>query len=159
MNLHLGMGMGESVYDPDTGSWVEMEVLAVNPRVYASGSATVSPTLVVGSVAPGVPVVAPRVFGPELPPGFVAAPFNCPPGSNFDASQRIGMCVDAASNPIYSRGGGGMWSYYALDGSSWEVDPITGAPKPKSLIPGIDNLYVYAAAGVLALMLFMKARR
>jgi hypothetical protein len=96
--------------------------------------------------------------GPQPPEGFTAPPFDCPEGSDFAASQITGMCVGPDYDPVYSQvTPGGPRYYYNLDGS---VGGTWQAPQPpKSTIPGIANAYIYAAAGVLALVLFMKGRR
>ncbi len=97
--------------------------------------------------------------GPETPLMLrtqAAPPFNCPAGSDFNKSQEVGMCVGADYSPIYSEYGG-VRSYYDLTGA------VTGqeqSPVPvKTLIPGIANVYVYAGAGVLALLLLLGRRR
>lgn len=94
-------------------------------------------------------------LGVALPPGFVDQPFNCPPGSDFTASQKLGMCVDAASNPVYSQSSAtGKSMYYALDGSAWEVDPMPA--KSTDWLPGIPNI---AVIGALGLLLVLKMSR
>ena len=94
-------------------------------------------------------------FGPVVPLDHTAQPYNCPAGSDFADSQRMGMCVDSESNPVYSQSSAtGKTMYYALDGSAWEVDPLVAGDKARdtSWIPGIPNTLVLGALGLLLVM-------
>lgn len=93
-------------------------------------------------------------YGPALPPGYVAQPFNCPPESDFAASQVTGMCVAADYSPVYrTSAASGARTYYNLDGSIGGVEPR------KPAAAGIPDQYLYIGIGVLGLILLMKGRR
>jgi len=101
--------------------------------------------LVSGSV--GTRVIQP--FGPVVPLDYVAQPFNCPAGSDFAASQRVGMCVAADFSPIYSQAAeGGAKTYYNLDGSVGGTEPGAAA----QWLPGVPNALVLGALGLLLVM-------
>lgn len=97
-------------------------------------------------------------MGQALPPGFVSQPFDCPAGSDFAKSQEVGMCVAGDYSPMYSQAGpGSPRTYYDLTGAvaGMDMPPVAA----RTLIPGISNTYIYAALGVVAVMLLARRRR
>lgn len=93
-----------------------------------------------------------RMQGAALPPGYA---FSCPDGSDYDKSQEVGMCVAADYSPVGIKSpAGGATTYYNLDGTVGGVDP--GKPKSKDWIPGVPNM---AVLGALGLLLVLRMRR
>lgn len=93
-------------------------------------------------------------------PGFTAQQFNCPSGSDFAASQEVGMCVDAAYNPVGVRATGGSITYYNLDGTLAGTAGAASAldfTKDK-LIKGVPDWVVYSV-GAFFLLMIMGRRR
>lgn len=97
-----------------------------------------------------------QFLGPAVPPGFVAQPFNCPAGSDFDKSREVGMCVGPGYGPMYTTEADGTRTYYNLDGSVGGQDR-PGAP-PKSVIGGIPDMYLIVGAAILMLLLLGRRR-
>ena len=95
--------------------------------------------------------------GPELPTGYAARPFNCPEGSDFDASQRMGMCVGPDYGAIVTGEFGGAQYVYDLQGVRSLVAG-TGKPPAKDAnwIPGIPNIAVIGALGLFLVMRMAK---
>jgi hypothetical protein len=90
-----------------------------------------------------------------LPPGFTPQPFDCPAGSDFAASQEVGMCVGADYTPIGIRATPGANTvYYDLTGAVAGVEPPKAVSK--DWLPGVPNFVV---VGALGLLLLMRARR
>lgn len=99
-----------------------------------------------------------RTQGPPLPAGFVPQSFDCPQGSDFDASRKSGgLCVDASGNPVTTPHPDQRYVYYhAVDGSSWPVEKITKLPE-EQWIPGVPNA-VTVFIGFLVAMKFLGRR-
>jgi hypothetical protein len=97
--------------------------------------------------------VSMQPYGPAVPLDYVAQPFNCPPGSDFAASQEVGMCVGADYTPIAITAGSGAKVYYDLTGQVGGVEP------KKQADAGVPSQYLYIGAGALALMLLARRGR
>jgi hypothetical protein len=76
-------------------------------------------------------------YGPAVPLDYVAQPFNCPPGSDFDKSQEVGMCVGVDYSPIAITAGSGAKVYYDLTGQVGGVEPKKTASTDWILIAGV----------------------
>lgn len=97
-------------------------------------------------------------YGPAVPLDYVAQPFNCPPGSDFAASQEVGMCVKADYSPVYLLSQGSAKVYYDLTGQVTGVEPkVTGTCPAGTLIPCVPDMMLYAGAA-LALVLTLRRR-
>lgn len=98
-------------------------------------------------------------LGPALPPGMEPKPFNCPEGSEYYASQQVGMCVAADFSPVYSQATpNGPKTYYNLDGSVAGAEPGRAGCPVGTIIPCVKNAYLYLGVGFF-LVLLMKGRR
>lgn len=93
-------------------------------------------------------------YGPAVPPGYAAQPFNCPPGSDFAKSQEVGMCVGADYGPIARTTADGTRVYYDLTGAIGGTEPAAGTGA--EWLPGIPNAVVLGALGLLLVLKMAK---
>ena len=119
------------------------------------------------ALQPGPTHYAPGATNVPLPPGYVDptvtqditgdySTFNCPSGADVLKSREVGMCVGPTYGPIVTGESGGQQYVYDLDGVPHLVE---GSAKPKSLIPGVPNSYLYGGLALLALFVLTGRRR
>ena len=88
--------------------------------------------------------------------------FLCPSGADVWKSREVGMCVGPTYGPIVTGEAGGAQYVYDLDGVPSLVEGSGQSrpqPKPKTLIPGVPDMYLYIGGAALAAMVMLGGRR
>ena len=80
-------------------------------------------------------------------------PIKCPAGSDYLKSVELGMCVGPGYGAMLTTDAKGQQYVYDLGGTKSLVE---GSGKPKSIIPGVPDMYLYIVGGAL-LVIVMSA--
>jgi len=124
------------------------------------------------TIPPGAPDITGTITtggAGSAPPRMTSGPsatgdtIVCPPGYPYDPAIQdclgyVGSPADVARQILQADidacvSGGGTW----IDGQC--IAQVSQIPGTKQLIAGIDNTVLYAAGGILLLMILMGARR
>ena len=81
---------------------------------------------------------------------------KCPTGSDYAKSLELGMCVGAGYGAMLTTDAQGRQYVYDLGGVKSLVE---GSGKPRPIIPGVPDMYLYIGAAAVAAMALLGRRR